>query len=185
MTDLLWMGIAFALYGIATVLLLSSLVALARTGVPVRHTPPAVVARALELAELKPGELLFDPGCGDGRVLRAAHRLCGARGLGYELSLPMWLWAQMRRAPDPARRAVSIRLGEGIGHAPADADAVYCFLMPRPMERVGTEVAPRLKPGARLVSYLFPVRAWQPERVVEVGAERDPLYLYRMPPRPA
>ncbi|MBI3271921.1 MAG: hypothetical protein HYZ53_23210 [Planctomycetes bacterium] len=91
----------------------------------------------------------------------------------------------MLRLCDRGRGGVRIRFGEGLARVPDGVDAVYCYLMPRPMERVRNELAPRLKTGARIVSYLFPVRAWEPERVVEVGELHEPLYLYRMPPRPA
>jgi SAM-dependent methyltransferase len=133
--------------------------------------------RMVDLAEIQPGERMYDLGCGDGRlVLAAADR--GARAVGYEVALlPYWV-AKLRALRYPNERA-AIRFGDFWWTDVSDADLVYFFLTPKANPRMKTKLEKELKPGARVVAYVWPIEGWEP--AAESHAEGQPsIYLYRM-----
>ncbi|MBU1740279.1 MAG: SAM-dependent methyltransferase, partial [Proteobacteria bacterium] len=63
------------------------------------------------------------------------------------------------------------------------ADVVTCYLFPDVMARLAEKLAAELRPGARVVSFNFPLPGWRPERVLAPDSSRhgDPIYIYRWP----
>jgi SAM-dependent methyltransferase len=118
---------------------------------PYIPTPLRRVRTMMALAALRPGEKVYDLGCGDGRVLRAAVRR-GAIAVGYELSLPTYLVAKLLCL---FRRNASVRFGNFWKHDYRDADVIFCFLLIDTMQEFKKKIWPTLKPGTRVVSYVF------------------------------
>jgi SAM-dependent methyltransferase len=111
----------------------------------------------LQMAELKPGELVYDLGCGDGRVLILAAEEFGARGVGIEIDALRYRLARWR-----VRRAGledRIRLVRGSFHHQdlSSADVVTLYLVQEMINRLAPKLARELRPGARLVSNTFVV----------------------------
>ncbi|MDP8244229.1 MAG: methyltransferase domain-containing protein [Candidatus Hinthialibacter antarcticus] len=134
-------------------------------GAPYIPSANPAVERALGLAELKPGDVFIDLGCGDGRSLRAA-KARGAQAIGYEISLFMYCIAKRLRGCE-------VRLGNFWSADLSEADVVYCYLTPKAMERIEREIWPKLKPGCRLVCNTFNMPTLAPDET------RGPMYLYR------
>jgi SAM-dependent methyltransferase len=134
----------------------------------------------LEAAPLAPGQLLVDLGCGDGRVLLAARRRCGARGLGYEVNPLAYLRARLACAGRPG---LTVRLADFRRVRLPAADMVFCYLFPDVMAEVGRKLAAELPAGAVVASANFPVPGWRAWRELRpAGAlHHDPIYLYRLP----
>jgi SAM-dependent methyltransferase len=108
---------------------------------------------------LKPGEVFYELGCGDGRlVVEAAKR--GAKAVGYEISPVMWLIAKIRVTPC---RGASVKFGDFWRLDLSSADVVLAFLVPRTIGRLEVKAAKEMKPGARLVSYIFPFPNMKPK----------------------
>lgn len=148
-------------------------------------TRSADVRRLLRLARVRPGELVVDLGCGDGRVLCMAAEEFGARAVGYELSLLPYLVAKLRAFFHRKRDRIDIRFRDFYGIALNEADVVFCFLSDHAMKRLRTKFVQELKPGARVVSYAFSLSDLP-------GVVRDKptpklvaAYLYRQPDRTA
>ena len=140
----------------------------------VSGAPPVAIhrralAKALDLAELKPGELLIDLGCGYGGLLIAAAQR-GARATGYEINPIVWLiaWVRTRRY----RHLVSVRLGDFWTASIAEAQVVFVFLLDRHMLRLESKLKRECRPGARVVSYAFEL----PGR--KVSQQTDLLFRY-------
>ena len=136
------------------------------------------IERALDLADLQPGEHLVDLGCGDGRVLRAAARR-GARVTGVELDADLaakaraLLDADGAHAPDGSPATV---LEADLTTVDLDdADVVFAYLSPATLQRLRPRLAAQLRPTARLVTTGYAVPGWEPER------RDDRCYLYRPP----
>jgi SAM-dependent methyltransferase len=151
---------------------------------PYVPSPQAVVERMLEAADVKPGETVFDLGCGDGRVVITAAREFKAKGVGVELSAE-----QVRQARDQASRLglanrVTILQGDLLEVDLRPADVVTLYLLTESNDRLKPIFAKSLRPGARVVSHDFKIRGWKPALVetVAVSGRSHSIYVYRMPP---
>lgn len=138
------------------------------TGPPFKPTTERKISVALSLGQIGPGRIVYDLGCGDGRLLRAAAAH-GACAIGYELSLPTYLLAKIRCAFHPRTR---VRFGNFWKQAYDDADVIFCFLVPSVMQRFHDEIWLRLQPGCRVLSNAFPIPGLQ-----HVTTENG-VYLY-------
>ena len=153
--------------------------------VPDVRTPPEVVVEILRLAEVGPGDTVYDLGSGDGRIVIIAARDFGARGVGLELDPD--LVAQSVRSARRAGVAENTRfLIKDIFEADvSDATVVTLYLSPEVNLRLKPKLLSQLKPGSRIVSHDFPIGDWQPARVVNFkGPERiHVLSLWIVPRR--
>jgi SAM-dependent methyltransferase len=136
-----------------------------------------IIDKMLELAELKPGELLVDLGSGDGRVVIRAANKFAARGLGIELN-PILVWFSRLEALFRGLRARVKIKRENIFKADlSSADVVALYLFPEISKALGPKLQRELKPGARVVSVAFGLGGWTPVRTVNVGAQK--VYFYK------
>ncbi len=138
-------------------------------GAPYVWTNKKTQATMLRFAAIKHGDIAYDLGCGDGRLIRAAARQ-GAIAMGIEASLVTcalaWIWSL------PVRNA-HIHFGDLWGRGYSDADVIFCYMLVKSMERFEKEIWPTLKPGARVVSNSFRMKGVNPEKT------EDGVYLYR------
>jgi SAM-dependent methyltransferase len=153
--------------------------------VPDVRTPPEVVIEILRLARVGPGDTVYDLGSGDGRIVIAAARDFGARGVGVELDPD--LVAESAKNARRAGVAENTRfLLQDIFEADvSSATVVTLYLSPDVNLRLKPKLLSQLKPGSRIVSHDFPIGDWQPARVVNFkGPERTHvLSLWIVPPR--
>jgi len=117
-----------------------------------------VVHKTLQLAEVKPDELVYDPGCGDGRVIISAARHYQARAVGIELDLLRYLWCQLAVTVLGLRKQVKIIYGDLYKVDLSQADVVVCYLLPAALKKLEGKLLQELKPGTRVVSntFMFP-----------------------------
>jgi SAM-dependent methyltransferase len=134
----------------------------------------------LDAVPMGQGELFVDLGCGDGRVLRAAHKRYGVKALGFEVNPLAYLSARVLSFRTPGIR---IQWGNFWHKDLGDADVVFCYLFPDVMERLAIKLEKELRPGTRVISCNFPFPGWRADRVVRPDSSRhnDPIYLYRIP----
>jgi len=143
-------------------------------------TPPNVVAQMLGLARVGKDDVVYDLGCGDGRVVIAAVKAAGARGVCVDID-PV----RIRESRANARAAgveQRIRFVEGdlFTTAISDATVVVVFLWPDLNLKLRPRLWRELRPGTRVISYVHDMGDWQPRETVRVqGAfgERS-LYLW-------
>lgn len=133
------------------------------------------IERFLKLADFKPGARMYDLGCGDGRVVGAAAQ-AGAHTTGFEVSLLPYLIARGRCALSKNKNAY-VRYKDFWRANLRDADIVYFFLMPKIYPKLKEKLERELKPGAKVIAYVWPIPGWTP-----VACDRAPgqptLYLY-------
>jgi SAM-dependent methyltransferase len=144
-------------------------------------TPEEVVDAMLRLAEVGPGDLVYDLGSGDGRIPIAAARRFGARGVGIDLDPK--LVAQASRSAKEAGVADRVKFIEAdIFEADiSNATVVTLYLLTSINERLRPKLLKELRPGTRVVSHQFRMGDWAPER--EVVVDYRPLFLWRVPKR--
>ena len=150
------------------------------TGIPCAiyvPTPLRVVRRMLALVNLRPREKLYDLGCGDGRILVIAAKEYGAFAVGVEVN-PILVWLAKRNVKKAnVGHYVRVIRGNLFNVDLREADVVTMYLSQYANERVKGKLAKELKPGARVVTYIFPIRGW---RAVIADPEYN-IYVYRIP----
>lgn len=142
-----------------------------------------VVKRMLELAGVQAGEMVYDLGCGDGRVVITAAQEFGAKGVGIEIEESLARSAA-ERAASLGLSSVQIIHGNALDADLSSADVVILYQITSSNARLRPQLERTLRPGARVVSYQFEVPGWQPmrEETLSVGNAIHTLYLYQVPP---
>ena len=149
--------------------------------VPFVSTPDRVVERMLQLAKVGPEDVVYDLGSGDGRIVIAAARKHGARGVGIDVD-PQ----RVKDGRDNARRAgvadrVEFREGDFFKADIRDASVVTLYLMSGVNLRLRPKLLSELKPGTRVVSHAFGMGDWKPAAIERVGTST--LYYWVVPER--
>ena len=125
----------------------------------------------LNLADLKPDDIVYDLGCGDGRlVFQTAKHV--KKAIGYELSIPLYLFGKLRSLF--SRPNAFIRFGNIWKQDYKDADVIFCYLMPKAMKQFYEKIWPNLKPGTRVVSNAFQIHEIKPIQ------KEGKVYLYQV-----
>ena len=153
---------------------------------PYVATPQEVVDRMLEMAEVRPTDVVYDLGSGDGRIVITAAKKYGARGVGFELDEKL-----VRRAQDNARRAgvtslVEFRHQDVMTVDLSPATVVTLYLLQDANLRLRPIILSQLPLGARVVSHKFHMGDWRPDRTEKVQAtsgDVHTLYLWRITSR--
>jgi len=142
---------------------------------PFITTPSDVVERMLRFAGTGPRDLVVDLGSGDGRIVIAAARAFGARGLGIELD-----GALVEKSRDHARSAgvadrASFVQGNVLFADISQASVITVYLLPGLINQLQPRFIEELKPGTRIVSHAFAMAGWKPDRSETVRlAQRHP-----------
>jgi len=154
-----------------------------RSLAPFVPSPQPIVERMLAAADLKPGEMLFDLGCGDGRVLITAARKFGAKAVGIELSPKLVEAANEQIKTLRLEDQVKVIQGDLLEADLRSADVVTIYLLTHSNDKLRPNLERYLKRGARVVSHDFQVRGWKPIRVdkLEVYRRTHSIYVYEMP----
>jgi cyclopropane fatty-acyl-phospholipid synthase-like methyltransferase len=137
----------------------------------------------LAAADLKPGETLFDLGCGDGRVLVTAAQKFHAKAIGIELSPKLVEAANEQIKSLHLEDQVKVIQGDLMEANLSSADVVTIYLLTHSNDMLRPNLEKYLKRGARVVSHDFQVRGWKPVRVekLEVYRRTHSIYVYEMP----
>jgi SAM-dependent methyltransferase len=152
---------------------------------PYYPTPYPIVFQMLKLAKLEPGELHYDLGSGDGRLVLIAARDFKARSVGYELDPAL--------VASSRRQIKELGLADNASIVEADLftadftkpDLITVYLLPRALTMLRPLLEKQMKPGSRVVSHDFAVPGWEPSETVTSEEEADidglyhTIYLYQ------
>ena len=128
-------------------------------GAPFVPTPMKRVKKMVELANLKPGDRVYDIGCGDGRFVYWAANKYGAKATGIELSPLVYLFALVRKLF--WRSKAKIVFGNFKMMDLSDADVIFCYLLPDCLVKIQPELDKQVKPGTKIISYAFTIPNWK------------------------
>lgn len=161
---------------------------------PFAVTPDDVVTAMLQMAAVTPRDLVVDLGSGDGRLVIAAARQFGARGLGVDIDEKLVDYAQRKAAEAGVTERARFEHRDLFKTDLSAADVVTIYLLPTIMDRVAAKLATELRPGTRVVTHDYVLPGWRIERVHTMDApEKDlvsgrkdaVIYLYVVPARKA
>jgi tRNA A58 N-methylase Trm61 len=149
---------------------------------PVYPTPETVVDQMLTIAQVRPGEMVYDLGCGDGRIVIAAAQKFKAHAVGIEIRRDIYERTLATVASLGLSDQVKIIHGNALKYDLSPADVVTLYLLTSSNERLKPMLLKDLKPSARVVSHDFEIRGWKPVAVnkMVVGGRPHTIYLYRI-----
>ncbi|MDY7078002.1 MAG: class I SAM-dependent methyltransferase [Chloroflexota bacterium] len=136
------------------------------------------VHKMLKMAEVGPDDLVYDLGCGDGRIIVTAARRYGSRAVGIEIDPLRYLWCQILITILGLRDHVRVVRGDFFTQNLSDADVVTCYLLQSTNEKLESKLERELDPGTRVVSkdYTFPNL-----HLLRRDSD-DKIYLYNLAP---
>ena len=144
-------------------------------------TPMAVVDAMLQLAKVTSTDVIYDLGCGDGRIPVAAARKFGARGVCIDIDPERIREADENIARSGVGDKVRTVQGDLFQQPLGEATVVTLYLLDSVNERLLPKLRRELKPGTRIVSHAFRMGAWAPEQTLTVDGRR--LFFWTIPPR--
>ncbi len=144
-------------------------------------TPQSVVDAMLKLAKVTKDDVVYDLGCGDGRIVVTAAKQFGARGVGIDID--------PKRIKESNANAMAAGVADRVKFMQTDifadstnlseATVVTLYLLPSLNVRLLPKLRRELKPGTRIVSNSFDMGEWQAERTIEVDGRT--IYFWTMP----
>jgi len=152
---------------------------------PYVPSPPQVIRQMLILAQLKPREVLFDLGAGDGRTVIMAAKDFGARAVGVELREDLVKKALSTVYENGLQDRVTIVNGDMFNVDLTSADVIFLYLTTSANEKVKPKLETELKPGVRVVSHDYEIVGWKPVKVENfcenqtLGYPSHTIYLYK------
>jgi len=174
--------IVLLVYGLSIlffVLILLWILVPALYGLPPVPTRPERIRKALKLANLQPGEMLYDLGAGDGRVLFMAAREFGAKAVGLEIGPVQCAWIWLRAVAGGLRNRIEVRWENFYQADLKEANLVFVYATSKELTKLAPHLETQMKKGARLVSISADFHEWEPQEF----DDRELIFVYEMPPK--
>jgi SAM-dependent methyltransferase len=149
--------------------------------VPFVPSEQVTVDAILKLAEVQATDVVYDLGCGDGRVVVTAAKTYGARGVGVDINPERLAEARANAKTAGVDHLVQFEQRELLDCDFRSATVVTMYLLPKMNMQLRPKLLADLAPGTRVVSHAFDMQDWKPERETEVNG--DTLYLWTIPVR--
>lgn len=149
---------------------------------PFVTSPEQVVEAMLKLADVKKGDVVYDLGCGDGRIVIAAAKKYGARGVGIDHNPELIATARANAKNEGVESLVKFERGDLFDADIHEATVVTLYLLPNINLKLRPKLLKELKPGTRVVSHEFGIGDWKPEKTETVD---DASILFWTVPAPA
>ncbi len=149
--------------------------------VPTTHE---LVNRMLQMANVGPGDVVYDLGCGDGRIVIAAARQFGARGVGIDLDPKLIRVARANARAAGVEHLVRFEVGDLFQADVREASVVMLYLLPSMNRKLQPKLLAELAPGTRIITHDFGFGPeWPAEETHDFGT--DILFRYTVPQRRA
>jgi precorrin-6B methylase 2 len=144
-------------------------------------TPEPVVEAMLQVANVTKNDIVYDLGCGDGRIPVTAARKYGARGVGIDIDPQRIKEANENVAKNNVGNLVRIVQGDLFEQNLSEATVVTLYLLPSLNVKLMPKLMQELKPGTRIVSHAFDMGDWKPEKEIDVDGRK--VYFWTIPKR--
>ena len=144
-------------------------------------TPEAVVEAMLQVANVTKGDVVYDLGCGDGRIPVTAAKKYGARGVCFDIDPQRIKEANENVAKNNVGNLVRVVEGDLFEQDLSGASVVTLYLLPSLNVKLMPKLMKELKPGTRIVSHAFDMGDWKPEKELDVDGRK--VYYWTIPKR--
>ncbi len=145
-------------------------------------TPPEVVDVMLKTAKVTKDDVVYDLGCGDGRIVITAAQQYGARGVGIDIDPERIKEARANVAKAGVGDRVKILQADLFETPIGEATVVTLYLLPSLNVKLMPKLLKELRPGTRIVSHDFDMQGqWEPEQSIEVGQGEHHVYFWTVP----
>lgn len=157
--------------------------------IPFVPTPVEVVDKMLELAEVKKGDVIYDLGSGDGRIVIRAAKKYGVRAVGIEMDSLLLKKARQDAKAAGVSHLVQFRAEDAMKAELSKATVITLYMLPWFNEAMKPSFKKQLKPGARIVAHDFGIAGWEPDKTVKLPEPEQKtgglvhyhtLYLWRI-----
>jgi len=139
--------------------------------VPYVPTPPEVVDRMLEIAQVKSDDVIYDLGSGDGRIIIQAAKRYGVKGVGIEIDADLVQKAKDNAFKEKVEHLVEFRAEDALKVDVSPATVVTLYMLPEFNAKLRPIFDKELKPGARVVSHDFEIQGWVPDKVERIKGD--------------
>lgn len=136
-------------------------------------TPQPVVDKMLEMAEVKKGDVVYDLGCGDGRIVVTAAKKYGVKAVGFDIDPVRVREALVNVKSNKVEHLVTIKEADIFTLDLKEANVVTLYLLPDLNVKLMPQLA-KLRPGSRIVSHDFDMRGAKPVDTQHVNTEANP-----------
>ena len=173
---------------VAVVGLAGATEALAQTAAPTRRpdviyvpTPEVVVEAMLQVAGVTKDDVVYDLGCGDGRIPVTAAKKYGARGVCFDIDPERIKEANENVAKNEVQRLVKVVHADLFEQDLSGATVITLYLLPSLNVKLMPKLMKELKPGTRIVSHAFDMGSWKPEKELDVDGRK--VFFWTIPKR--
>lgn len=149
---------------------------------PYVPTPNDVAERMLALAQVGKNDVVYDLGCGDGRLVILAAKKYGARGVGIDIDPDRIAESRANAKAAGVENLVTFELQDAMTANVSEATVVTLYLLSSSNLKLRPRLTRQLRPGARIVSHSFSMGDWRPDKVdtfVDANGSTRTLYLWR------
>jgi cyclopropane fatty-acyl-phospholipid synthase-like methyltransferase len=169
-----------AVLTVAATLMVDSLALSAefREEIPFVPTPIEVVDKMLELAEVKKGDVVYDLGSGDGRIVIRAAKKFGVKAVGIEMDSLLLDKARKDAKSAGVSRLVEFRAEDALQADISRATVVTLYMLPWFNEAMKPSFKKFLKPGTRIVAHDFGINGWKPNKPLKLPEPEKKLGGY-------
>jgi SAM-dependent methyltransferase len=136
--------------------------------VPFVPTPPDVIDRMLEMARVKSGDVIYDLGSGDGRIVIQAAKRYGVKGVGIEIDPDLVQKARDNAFREKVENLVEFRAQDALTVDVSAATVVTLYMLPEFNSKLRPIFDRQLKSGTRVVSHDFEIQGWVPDKVESI-----------------
>ena len=149
---------------------------------PYVTTPESIVGAMLKLAQVSKDDLVYDLGCGDGRIVIEAAKRFGARGVGIDINPERISEARANARVAGVARLLKFETGDVLEADFHSATVVMLYLLPSLNLRLRPKLLKELRPDTRVISHEFNMGDWVPEKTEVVDGGK--IFLWRIPATP-
>jgi SAM-dependent methyltransferase len=145
---------------------------------PYVRSSKKLVRQTLQAVEIKEGSIVYELGCGDARFLRELVKRKKVTAIGYEYFVFPYLTARLFNffAPDKIKLYCQDFFKADLSRA----DYIFCYLLPKQMERLEKKLQQELKPGAIVISHAFSFKNWPLKKTIDIQTRKNKILNNRI-----